>query len=195
MPLSALAVTRAKPGPKPYKLTDGHGMYLLLTPTGGRYWRLNYRFDGKARTMALGVFPDVTLADARSKRDDARKILAEGEDPTAKHKERTAQAKFDATTSFRWVAEEWLAKREREGLGNVTIAKAKWLLAFVFPTLGDRKISEITTLELLDVLRGVEARGRHESARRLRSVCGRVFATRSRPDGQSMISPPIFATP
>ena len=125
--------------------------------------------------MALGVFPVVTLAEARSGRENARKILASGSDPAAKRKEEAAQVAFDATTTFQAVAEEWLAKREREGLGAVTIAKAKWLLGFVYPVLGDHKISEITTLELLDVLRGVEGRGRHESARRLRSVCGRVF--------------------
>ncbi len=175
MPLSALAVSKAKPREKPYKLTDGQGLYLLLTPQGGRYWRLNYRFDGKSRTLAFGVFPDVTLADARAKRDNARKLLAGGFDPTAQRKEDEAQAKFDATTSLRAVADEWIAKREREGLGDITIAKAKWLLGFAYPTLGERKISDITTLELLEVLRSVEGRGRHESARRLRSVCGRIF--------------------
>ena len=175
MPLSALAVSKAKPREKPYKLTDGHGLYLLLTPPSGRYWRLNYRFDGKSRTMALGVFPEVSLADARAKRDDARRILASGCDPTAKRKDEIVQARFDATTSFRAVAEEWIAKREREGLGDVTVAKAKWLLGFAYASLGERKVSEITTLQLLAVLREVEGRGRHESARRLRSVCGRVF--------------------
>ena len=175
MALSSFAVTKAKPGPKPYKLADERGLHLLVTPQGGRYWRLNYRFDGKYRTMALGVFPDVGLADARAKRDEARKVLAAGIDPAVKRKEDVEQAKFDATCSFKAVAEEWLSKREREGLEEITIAKAKWLLAFAYPALGDRKINEITTPELLSVLRNVEGRGRHESARRLRSVCGRVF--------------------
>lgn len=125
--------------------------------------------------MALGLFPAVSLADARTRREDAPKVLASGSDPSAKRKESIAQAKFEATTSFRFVAEEWLAKRERDGLGDITLAKAKWLSGFVYPGLGDRKISEITTLELLEVLRNVEGRGRHESARRLRSVCGRVL--------------------
>lgn len=175
MSLSSLAVTKAKPRDRQYKLSDGGGLYLLVTPQGGRYWRLKYRFVGKERTLALGVFPDISLADARSRRDEARKALAHGIDPAVKRKEEVAQAELDATTSFRAVAEEWLEKRSREGLGDVTLGKAKWLLEFAYPSLGDRKISEITTLELLSVLRTVEGRGRYESARRLRSVCGRVF--------------------
>ena len=175
MPLSAIAVTKAKPRDKAYKLTDERGLYLLVSPKGGRYWRMNYRFADKFRTIAFGVFPDVSLADARARRDDARKLLANGIDPTEERKEEEARIEFEATTSFEAVAEEWLAKREREGLGEITIAKAKWLLGFAYPLLGNRKIGEITTPELLSVLREVEGRGRHESARRLRSVCGRVF--------------------
>ena len=175
MSLSAVAVTKAKPRAKAYKLTDDRGLYLLVSPTGGRYWRMNFRFADKARTIAFGVFPDVSLADARARRDNARKLLANGIDPTVERKVEVARIEFEATTSFRAVAEEWLTKREREGLGEITIAKAKWLLDFAYPILGDRKISEITTPELLGVLREVEGRGRHESARRLRSICGRVF--------------------
>lgn len=175
MALSALALTKAKPREKPYKLSDGHGLHLLVTPQGGRYWRMNYRFDGKAKTMAMGVFPLITLAEAREKREEARKLLAAGSDPCATRKEIEAQEAFEATTGFRTVAEEWLAKREREGLGEITVAKIKWLLEFAYPDLGERKIGEITSMELLAVLRQVEGRGRHETARRLRSVCGRVF--------------------
>lgn len=101
--------------------------------------------------------------------------MANGVDPAVFRQEEIAKAEFDATTSFRVVAEEWLQKRTREGLGDITVAKAKWLLEFAYPALADRKISEITTPELLGVLREVEGRGRHETARRLRSVCGRVF--------------------
>ena len=175
MPLSFASVNKAKPRDKPYKMADERGLYLLISPGGGKYWRLNYRFAEKYRTMALGVFPDVGLADARARRDDARKLLANGVDPAVFRQEEIAKAEFDATTSFRVVAEEWLQKRTREGLGDITVAKAKWLLGFAYPALADRKISEITTPELLGVLREVEGRGRHETARRLRSVCGRVF--------------------
>ncbi len=136
---------------------------------------MNYRFGGKAKTMAMGVFPLITLAEAREKREEARKLLTAGSDPCAMRKEIEAQEAFEATTGFRTVAEEWLAKREREGLGDITIGKIKWLLEFAYPSLGDRKIGEITSMEVLAVLRQVEGRGRHETARRLRSVCGRVF--------------------
>ncbi len=175
MVLSSLAVSRAKPRDKAYKLVDEHGLCLLVTSTGGRYWRYNYRFAGKWRTLALGVFPDVSLAAARAKRDEARQVRSAGNDPAEDWKAKIAQLGLDASSTFERVAEEWLAKRERQGLGEVTIAKAKWLLGFVYPELGARKISEITSLELIAVLRSVEARGRHESARRLRSVCGRVY--------------------
>jgi hypothetical protein len=132
MALSSLALSKAKPREKPYKLAEGHGLYLLITPQGGRYWRMNYRFEGKAKTMAMGVFPLITLAEAREKREAARKLLAAGSDPTATRKEAEAREPFEATTGFRTVAEEWLAKREREGLGDVTLGKAKWLLEFAY---------------------------------------------------------------
>ena len=175
MTLTSLAVSKAKPRDKQYKLTDERGLCLLVMPNGGRYWRLRYQFAGKSKSLALGVYPDVSLAKARERRDRARELLADGIDPSAHRKNAAAEAELEATSSFRVVAEEWLKKRKREGLGEVTLAKAKWLLDFAYPTLGDRKISTIKTLELLDVLRSVEGRGRHESARRLRSVCGRVF--------------------
>jgi integrase len=175
MTLTSLAVSKARPRDKPYKLADERGLSLLVTPSGGRYWRLRYRFGGKSKALALGVFPDVSLAKARDRRDRARELLADGIDPSAHRKEAEAEAELEATSSFRFVAEEWLEKRKREGLAEITLAKAKWLLDFAYPTLGDRKIGTIRTLELLAVLRSVEGRGRHESARRLRSVCGRVF--------------------
>ena len=136
MPLSAIAVNKAKPRPKAYKLADERGLYLLVSPTGGRYWRMNFRFADKSRTIAFGVFPDVSLADARARRDNARKLLANGIDPTEERKEEEARIEFQARSSFRAVAEEWLTKREREGLGEVTVAKARWLLNFAYPFLG-----------------------------------------------------------
>lgn len=175
MPLTSLAVSKAKPRTKQYKLTDERGLCLLVTPGGGRYWRLQYRFGGKSKSLALGIYPDVSLAKARQKRDQARELLAEGVDPVAHKNQLAAEAELEALSTFRIVAEEWLEKRKREGLSEVTLAKAKWLLEFAYPTLGDRKIGTIKTLEVLTVLRSVEGRGRYESARRLRSVCGRVF--------------------
>lgn len=175
MPLTALSVSKAKPQTKQYKLTDERGLCLLVTPGGGRYWRLQYRFDGKWKSLALGIYPDVSLAKARQKRDHARELLAEGVDPIAHRNQLAAEAELEALSTFRIVAEEWLEKRKREGLSEITLAKAKWLLEFAYPSLGERKIGTIKTLEVLSVLRSVEGRGRYESARRLRSVCGRVF--------------------
>ena len=175
MSLTALAVSKAKPRAKQYKLTDGRGLCLLITPSGGRYWRFQYRFGGQWKSLALGVYPDVSLAKARDKREHARELLADGVDPVAHRNQLAAEAELEAMSTFRIVAQEWLDKREREGLGEVTLAKARWLLEFAYPALGHRKIGSIKTLELLAVLRSVEARGRYESARRLRSVCGRIF--------------------
>lgn len=123
MPLSAMAVARAKPTNKPYKLRDERGMFLLMTPSGGRYWRFNFRFDGQYRTLAFGTYPDVSLAEARAKREAARKLIAEGLDPSQARKEEAAKAGLDASSTFKHVAEEWLAKREREGLGEVTLSQ------------------------------------------------------------------------
>ncbi len=175
MPLSAIAAARAKPRDKAYKLADEKGMFLLVCPNGSRYWRMNYRYDGKHRTLALGVFPEVDLAEARELRTEARRLLRAGQDPFTHRKVMRARRALEAACTFRAVAEEWLEKREREGLAAITLGKVRWLLGFAYPVIGERPIAEITSFELLQVLRLVETGGRHESARRLRSVCGRVF--------------------
>lgn len=175
MPLSALAVSKAQVRDKAYKLNDADGLYLLVTPQGGRYWRLNYRLTGRYKTLALGVYPKVSLADARAARDKARSALAAGEDPFARKKRDKLIASLSSATTFKEIAEEWLAKVEKEGRAAVTLGKIRWLLDFAYPLIGDRPIADILPLELLAVLRSVEGRGRYESARRLRSVCGRVF--------------------
>lgn len=175
MPLSALAVSKAQVRDKAYKLNDADGLYLLVTPQGGRYWRLNFRQGGRYKTLALGVYPRVGLADARAARDKARSVLAAGEDPMARRKRDALVATLSSATTFKEIAEEWLAKIEKEGRADVTLGKIRWLLDFAYPLVGDRPIADILPLELLAVLRSVEGRGRYESARRLRSVCGRVF--------------------
>jgi integrase len=175
MPLSALAVSKAQVRDKAYKLNDADGLYLLVTPQGGRYWRLNYRLGGRYKTLALGVYPRVGLADARAARDKARSALAAGEDPMARKKRDALVATLSSATTFKDIAEEWLAKVEKEGRADITLSKIRWLLDFAYPLIGDRPIADVLPLELLAVLRSVEGRGRYESARRLRSVCGRVF--------------------
>ena len=174
MPLSAVAVKGARPGPRAYKLGDSGGLYLFVQPSGQRYWRLAYRWALKQRTMALGVYPDVGLAEARDKRDAVRKIVAAGRDPlVVAHEE--AEAAMRAAATFRSVAEAWFEKATRDGLAAITLRKQRWLLEFAYPKLGNRPISQITPSEVYRVLHAVELKGMYETARRLRSTCGRVF--------------------
>jgi integrase len=175
MPLSATAVSSAKAKEKSYKLADAGGLHLLVATTGQRYWRLNYRFQGKYRTLALGVYPDVGLADARAKRDAARKILASGEDPSERRKQEEREAKATSADTFKAIAEEWLSRNEVQGRSVSTMKKLRWLISFAYPTLADRPITQISAPEILDVLRKIEIRGRHETAVRLRGTFGTVF--------------------
>src|SRR5262245_42842232 len=175
MPLADKTARNAKGRKTPYKLFDGGGLYLLVRSDGARYWRIDYRHAGKRRTLALGVYPSVTLAAAREQRDSAKRQLAAGIDPSARRKQERLQAKIGAGNTFRIVADEWVAKQEREGRAVPTLNKTRWLLSFTHSVIGDRPIAEIAAPELLGVLRKVEARGRSETARRLRSICGQVF--------------------
>jgi integrase len=175
MPLSAVAVSNAKPREKPYKLSDDRGLFLLVTPKGHRYWRFKYRFDGKEKILAFGVYPDVSLADAREKRDAARKVVAAGEDPAANKRRVEAEKRARSQETFSIIADEWVDRLEKEGRSASTLSKLRWLTDFARPALGDRPIAEITAPELLEVLRKVEARGRYETANRLRSTFGTIF--------------------
>jgi len=114
MPLSDIAIRKAKPASKPLKLTDGGGLYLLLNPTGSRWWRLDYRFEGKRKTLSMGVYPDIGLKDARERREAARKLLANGVDPAQNRKAEKAAGVDRAANSFEVVAREWLALKQRE---------------------------------------------------------------------------------
>lgn len=175
MPLSAVGVRNAKPASRPVKLSDGGGLYLMVTPGGGRYWRLGYRYDGKQKTMAFGVYPDVSLADARDLRDRARKLLAKGIDPGVQARLDKISASIAASNTFGAVADEWIAKITNDGLAEVTLKKIKWMVKQILPSIGKRSISEITAPELLLALRKVEAKGRYDTAQRLRSTCGQIF--------------------
>lgn len=138
MALTAAAIKNAKGKAKPYKLTDSDGLCLYVTPNGGRYWRMNYRHFGKQKTLAFGVYPDISLADAREQRDAARKVLAKGDDPAEKAKLDRLAATVAAANSFKAVADEWLVKVEREGRSSVTMKKLRWLLDFINASLGKR---------------------------------------------------------
>jgi integrase len=175
MGLTAVAIKAAKGRTKEYKMADSDGLYLLVKPNGGRYWRMNYRFRGFQKTLAFGAWPQIALIDARAKRDEARREIARGIDPGEKLKLDRIAAEVAASITFQAVADEWLTKTEQEGLSAVTLKKNRWLLAFAFGKLGHRPIAEITPHELLAVLRSVEGRGCHESAKRIRAICSQVF--------------------
>ena len=173
--LFATTVASAKPRDKDYKLSDGGGLYLLVRTTGAKLWRLNYRHLGKYRTLAFGTYPEVGLADARNKRDEARRQIAAGLDPTHEQKVALAKAQVAQNDTFKAVALEWIEKQEREQMAEITLSKIRWLLDKTYPKIGTRPIAQVTAHEVLIVLRAIEATGRYESARRMRSVLGRIF--------------------
>jgi integrase len=175
MSLTDTAIRKARPGEREWKLADEKGLYLLVTPRGSKLWRVKYRFNGTERKLALGQYPDVALKDARAKRDAARKCLQEGVDPGQAKKNARVAAIVGAANTFKAVAEEYIAKAKQEGRAEVTIAKARWLLAQLTPALGARPVTEVSPHELLVVLKKVEKAGKRETARRLRSFASRVF--------------------
>lgn len=171
MALTELEIRSARATEKPIKLFDGDGLYLFVQPSGGRWWRFKYRFHGKERELSLGVYPEVSLKLARTRREDARRAVAQGIDPSAERK----AAKEARQVTFELVAEEWLALQAKK-LAPVTYDKARWMLStFVYPRLGSRPISKITAPELLGALRLIEARGTHETAHRTKQRVGQVF--------------------
>jgi integrase len=175
MALSVAAIKAARPRGAAYKLTDGGGLYLLVNVSGARYWRMNYRYLGKQKTLAFGVWPDTGLADARARRDEARQMLARGEDPAEQLKLQKIAAGVAASNSFAAVADEWLNKVEAEGRSDATMKKLRWLLGFINDAIGKRPIASISAQELLVMLRRTESKGKYETAKRLRSTCSAVF--------------------
>src|SRR5262249_25230900 len=175
MRLTDTRVRNAKPQAKAYKLSDGGGMYLLITPDGGRYWRLDYRFVGKRRTLALGVYPIMTLSAARTGRDEARRLLMQDIDPNAAKKARKRAAKVAGESTFEATAREWIANQCHRLAHRYSALILARLEADIFPQIGWRPIAEIDAPELLDALRKVEKRGVIETARRLRQICGQIF--------------------
>ena len=171
--LNNTQLTNAKPEAKPYKLADGGGMYLLVTPKGGKWWRLDYRLRGKRKTVSLGVYPDVKLKKARDKREAARENIAAGIDPSEIKQEE--KAKQENADSFKAVADEWLKKYAVQWVPSHTDKIKLRLKNDVYPWLGDKAIHEITAPGLLRVLRRVEDRGAVETAHRIRQNCGQIF--------------------
>ncbi|MDD2722182.1 MAG: integrase arm-type DNA-binding domain-containing protein [Gallionella sp.] len=175
MPLSDVSARKAKPEEKPYKLADGGGMYLEVMPSGSKYWRLKYRYNGKEKRLALGVYPDVPLNLARERRDEARKLLAQGIDP-GEHKKAAQAAKADrAANSFEVIAREWLAKFSPSWSAGHADRILRRLERDLFPWIGGKPIADISAPELLAAVRRIEARGAVETAHRALQNCGQVF--------------------
>jgi integrase len=169
--LTEAAVKAAKPAASPRKLYDERGLFLFVPPTGARLWRFKYRLHGKEKLLSLGAYPDVSLKRAREKRDDARRLIADGIDPSAKKKaERQASA-----DTFAAIATEWL-NMKRKSLHPNTLKKAQWLLDdWLCKHLGSRPVRQITAAEILAVCRRLEAKGKHETAHRTRALASRVL--------------------
>ncbi len=175
MPLTDTAIKKAKPGAKPVKLSDGKGMYLLVSPTGSKLWRWKYRVLGKEKVMALGAYPDVSLAQAREAMAEARKVLATGADPMVKRKADKVASRTAAINSFEAVARAWWAHwkpaRSEQHAGQVM----RRFEANVFPYIGPRPVSEIQAPELVAMLKAIEKRGVNDLAKRALQTSGQVF--------------------
>jgi len=175
MPLTDTAIRNAKPSEKPIKLSDGGGLYIEIAPSGGKWWRLKYRFAGKEKRLSLGVYPDVGLKEARDRRDAAKRLLADGTDPSVERRVRKAATVERAGNSFEAVAREWHTKFSPDW----SESNAKKVLARlendVFPWLGGRPIAEIKAPDLLGVARRVESRGALDTAHRVLQTCGQIF--------------------
>ncbi len=169
--LTETRIRAAKPGEKPYKLFDERGLFALVKPKGNPCWHFKYRFEGRERLISLGTYPDVPLKRAREKRDDARRLVADGVDPSAKRKaEKAALA-----NTFEAVTREYLEMKGKALATTTADKRLNRFEAFLFPRLGSRPISKITAPEFLDALRRVERHGKNETAHRLRSESGQIF--------------------
>jgi len=176
MPLSETSVRMAKPREKTYRLADANGLYVEVAPNGSRYWRLKYRFEGKEKRLALGVYPVVSLAKAREDAREARLLLNDGIDPCERKKERVREAKLTAVNSFEAVAREWHEVMRPKWTPHHAKNVIESLEQDIFPAIGRRPIVELKAPEVLDALRKIERRGAIDIAQRVRQRCGAVFA-------------------
>jgi integrase len=173
--LSDLAIRKAKPEERAYKLSDGGGLHIAVQPNGGKLWRLKYRFGGKEKLLSFGPYPAVSLVFARQKRDEAKRQLASGLDPSVQRKLDKIAAAKAAQNTFGAIAAEHLDNLVANGTAATTMAKNRWMLQVLAAPLTHRPIAEIAPIEVLDVLKRVEKSGRRETARKLRGAIGSVF--------------------
>ncbi len=175
MPLSDTAIRAAKPKDKPYKLYDAGGLFIIVTPAGGKWWRFKYRLGGKEKLLSLGTYPDTGLKEARVKRDEARKLITQGIDPSAQRQAVKASLTSTAADSFEVVTREWFGKH----VVNLAPSYAKKVHSLferrIFPVVGAKPIAEVDPTDILNAARLVEQTGAIETAHRLIQICGQVF--------------------
>ncbi len=175
MALTDTVIKSSKAFDKAYKLADGGGLFLLVATSGGKLWRLKYRFQGVEKLLALGAYPEVSLKQARERRDEAKKQLAEGVDPNADKKRKAIMATLAAADTFKSVADEYVDKKHREGLSGATLIKLRWFALQLENNLEKRAFSDIMPFEILITLKAIEKRGNYETAKRVRAFAARVF--------------------
>lgn len=175
MPLTDITVRNAKSTEKAQKLSDAGGLYLMVHANGSKYWRLKYRFLGKEKVLAIGVYPLITLSDARTRREDAKKLLANGQDPSAVKQTIKAEAKLEAANTFEAVAREWLGKKAAKQVDKTRNRNLRILELNIFKHIGDTPINKVTSKSLLSALHKMEQRGITDSAHRALQICGEIF--------------------
>jgi integrase len=175
MALTDTAIRRSKPSERPYKLSDGGGLHLLITPAGGRLWRWKYRFDSAEKLMALGQYPDIALAEARERHNTARKKLANGIDPMAERMAEKTAVKVATEHTFEKIAELWLEHWRGNKSARHSATTQNRLKANVYPVLGERPIAEVEPMELVRLAKEIEARGASDMAKRILQIVGMVF--------------------
>jgi integrase len=178
MALTDVAIRNVKPGPKPVKLADGGGMFLLVTPAGGKLWRLKYRIDGREKLLAIGSYPEIGLSDARKRRDEARAMIAKGLDPSREKQREKVKARIGAADTFKAISGEYCAKRKRDGdkgWSPATATRSEYLLSLLNGSIGTMPIAEIEPADVLTAVRKIEAKGNLESARRTLQLASMVF--------------------
>jgi integrase len=178
MALTDVAIRNAKALERPYKMGDTLGLFLLVQPTGGRLWRLKYRVDGKEKKLGLGTYPEVSLSEARKRRDEARELVAAGKDPSREKQRDKTRAKLEADNTFSSISGEFCKKRKRDGAkawAPATAVRSEYLLSLLMPALGAMPIAEIEPADVLGAIRKIEGKGNLESARRTLQLASAVF--------------------
>lgn len=199
MSLKDSEIRALRPAGRPFKRADGKGLYIEVVPTGAKLWRLKYRHAGKEKRLALGAYPQVSLADARRGRDEARAKLDQSIDPGFERKQLKAAAKVSAENTFEAIAKEYIIKMGKEGRAEATLLKARWFLNLLRPAIGKMPITHVDAQMLLAALAKLEAKGNYETAKKTRSFASRVFrfayaTARSPGDPAAMLSGALTST-